>query len=286
MTSFEQKIANYNNWSIEYTNDVIFEYERFLLIKSNNIDSIPSDKIEKLWKFHILSMENYKNYCNQKFNKIINYDHTNEISSEEKLKKIINTIKIYKCMFGTVLYPDIWSFECKFTFADLDKISFFFETLPQPIFSQPIFSQPINSQPINSQPINSQPIFSQPIFSQQIFSQPQIPDYKSNRPVKDHIKIYIKYQNPNKHSQNMKLVDYKFLPNDSYQTIKQIISFEEQYPVKNIKITPHPEILNKNFLNIITNEINEYFLVSSLINYYDFIIAEIYENEIQTKNNF
>ena len=96
MSTFEQKIANLNNWTIELTHKIIFEYDRFLSIKSSNPDLIPPDKIEKLWKFHILLTENYYNYCNQKFNKIIHYDHTLLYTSAEKLNKILTTIKIYK----------------------------------------------------------------------------------------------------------------------------------------------------------------------------------------------
>lgn len=261
MTSFEQKIANYNNWSIEFTKNVIFEYERFLSIKSNDIDSIPSDKIEEVWKFHILSTENYQNYCNQKFNKFIHYDQTKEFSSEEKLKKIINTLTIYKNMFGIVIYPDVWTLECKFSFLDLDKLSLFFGILnPQ---TQSIIPQ-----------------------TQSIIPQTQIPDYKSNRPQKDHIKIYIKYQNQYKPGPyNMELIDYKYQMNESFQTLKQIICKNTSYPVKNIKITPHPEILNKNFLNITNGEINHSLHLSLTINYCDFVIVEIYENEIPTNKN-
>ena len=34
MSSFEEKIANFYGWSIDLTNTIIFEYERFLQIKS------------------------------------------------------------------------------------------------------------------------------------------------------------------------------------------------------------------------------------------------------------
>jgi hypothetical protein len=124
----------------------------------------------------------------------------------------------------------------------------------------------------------------QQIFPQQ--TQQIIPDYKTNRPQKDHIKIYIKYENQNKPGPyNMQLIDYKFQANENYQNIKQIISNNTLYPVKNIKIIPHPEILNKNFLNIYQGEINVSLGISSMIGSCDFIIAEIYENEIPTTKN-
>ena len=67
MSSFEQKIANYYDWTLDFTNKVIFEYERFLAIKLVNQEIYPSEQIEKIWKFHILCTEHYYNYCNPFF---------------------------------------------------------------------------------------------------------------------------------------------------------------------------------------------------------------------------
>ena len=54
-------------------------------------------------------------------------------------------------------------------------------------------------------------------------------------------------------------------------------------PVKNIKLVPHPEIYGKNFLNIsICGEINLKLNVNLIISLCDFVIAEIYESEIQS----
>ena len=50
MSIFEQKIAKLNGWTIELTHKIIFEYERFLSLKSTNPDLIPPDKINKIWK--------------------------------------------------------------------------------------------------------------------------------------------------------------------------------------------------------------------------------------------
>jgi hypothetical protein len=342
MSTFEQKIANLNNWTIELTHKIIFEYERFLTIKASNQDLIPPDKIEKLWIFHILLTENYYNYCNHKFNKIIHYDHTLIHTSEEKLNKILTTIKIYKNVFGTITNPEVWSLSCEFNFNDLEKIV---SPITQPISNQPISNQPISNQPISNQPISNQPIsnlpisnqpmfnlpsfnlpisnqpmfnlpsfnlpisnqpsfnqpllnqpilnqpsFNQPSFNQPILNQPsfnqninleQIPDYKTNRPRLEHLKLFIKYQNINKPGPfNLQLIDYKYSPNDCYQNIKEIISNNTLYPVKNIKIIPHPEIYNKNFLNISGGELHLKLNVNKTINSCDFIIVEIYEVEI------
>ena len=71
MSSFEEQLAKYNDWSLDYCKKVIFEFERFITIRANNNDTSPPDKIEKLWHSLILNTEFYINYCNNKFGKII-----------------------------------------------------------------------------------------------------------------------------------------------------------------------------------------------------------------------
>lgn len=278
MTMNEHIIAKFNNWTLDLTVKIIFEYERFLSIKSSNPDLIPSDKIDKLWKFHILSTENYYNYCNQKFNKIIHYDNTQLLTSDEKLNKILTTIQIYKNFFGNIANPEVWSLNCEFNFNDLEKVVSVINN--NKILSQQMILYPQPMITYSQQTIsNSQPVVS-------LNNQEHIPIYILNKPPIEHIKIYVKYQNINKPGPyNLQLIDYKYLPTDNYENIKQIISNNTLYSVKNIKLVPHPDIYNKNFLNIYNGEINSKINVSSIIALCDFIIAEIYEFEIIQNNN-
>lgn len=248
MVSFEQKIADHYGWTIELTTNIIFEYERFLVIKSTNPDVFPPDKIEKIWRFHILSTENYQNYCNKKFNKFIHFDNCLNITSDEKLKKIINTILIYKNIFGTVLYPHIWTLSCEFTFNDLDKFSGIISTQSGILTNNYICQNQQN----------------------------QIPEYKYNRPPSGNLQIFIKYQNQNNPGPyNLQITSYKYQLNETYENIKQIMSTNIQYPINNIKIIPHPEIYIKNLINIVNGELNPKLNISSIINVCDFIIVEI-----------
>lgn len=259
MVSFEQQIADYYGWTIELTTNVIFEYERFLVIKSRNYDIFPPDKIEKLWKFHILSTENYQNYCNKKFNKIIHYDNCQNITSDEKLKKIINTILIYKNIFGTILYPQIWSLSCEFTFVDLNKLS---ETIT-------------NTQNSSLQSGTLSNIYICDNQNQQN-QQNQYPEYKYNRPANGYLQIFIKYQNQNNPGPyNLQLINYKYQTNETYENIKQTISKNTLKTIDSIKIIPHPEIYIKNLINIVNSEMNPKLYVGLTINICDFIIAEI-----------
>jgi len=71
MSTFEEKISQFYGWNLDLTKQIIFEYERFLQIKSIQNDVVPSEKINMCWEYHILNMEFYFNYSNTKFNKII-----------------------------------------------------------------------------------------------------------------------------------------------------------------------------------------------------------------------
>lgn len=46
---FEPKVISiYYNWDFNYTNQVIFEYERFMILRATNPNLSPSNSIDKL----------------------------------------------------------------------------------------------------------------------------------------------------------------------------------------------------------------------------------------------
>lgn len=104
------QIANYYNWLDTYSEQVVFEYNRFMELKINHHSIIPPDEINKCWQFHILSTESYNNYCMTKFKKFINYNLDKVINKEQKINE---TIEIYKNVFFTFKYPIVWSISTK-----------------------------------------------------------------------------------------------------------------------------------------------------------------------------
>lgn len=243
--NLEEKISKDNNWALELTRKIIYEYERFLFLKSTNFDLIPSDKIEKIWKFHVLMSENYYNYCNQKFNKIIHMDVNllNSSMSYEKLELILKTIRIYKNVFGNIIYPEVWDIKCEFNFNDLEKMN-----------------EKNNIIPIESKqyPTN-------------------IPEYNLNRPLPSFLKLFFRYSNGlgTNAAFNLKLIDYKYNLYESYENLKHEISSNIMIPEKNIRLVPHPNIYNKNFLNMMGNELNPKSIINHIINTCDFVIVEV-----------
>ena len=108
MSTFEEQIAIYHNWSIEYCNKVIFEYERFLYLRADNSNMIASDDIYKLWKYHILTTENYSTYCLTKFGKVINHNPFIELNKETRNNRFIQTLEEYIKRFSNIMYQDVW----------------------------------------------------------------------------------------------------------------------------------------------------------------------------------
>ena len=97
------------DWSDQYVKAVIFEYERFLYIKSLDTVFLPPDPINKLWNIHILYTEDYYNYCMEKFNKLIHYIPDMILDHKDKQLNISKTLKMYIKTYSSVKYPKIWN---------------------------------------------------------------------------------------------------------------------------------------------------------------------------------
>ena len=123
MSSFEEQIAIYNEWSNEYCSKVIAEYERFIILRSNNFNIFPSDDIKDVWHFHILNTEMYSKFCLEKFGKIIHYSPIEMLNTEIKKNNLINTIISYKNLFGNFLYPEVWECNLKMCVLDLENLN-------------------------------------------------------------------------------------------------------------------------------------------------------------------
>ena len=117
MTTFEENISKYFNWTIDYTHKVIYEYERFLYLKATYLDILPSCDIHKLWKYHIFIPIEYYNYCITKFSKIINYNPNQKIINN--YNDILNTLTCYKNTFGEIIYKDVWIFDIKLNIENI-----------------------------------------------------------------------------------------------------------------------------------------------------------------------
>lgn len=275
MTTFEQKIVKHYNWTDELTTKIIYEYERFLAIKLSNPQATPSDLIDKLWKYHVLNLEIYCNYCNQKFGKLIYYELIdNCIGQELRIKNITDTFAIYIKMFGNPMYPEVWNFNLNLTPIQIQSIQSNQSnqlaqpnqfTLPLPIKNSNFHNFANISNPI-SQISKISPIVS------------DIPNYLANKPVIPNLKIYIKYTNKSKQGlYSNQLIDYPVQESDTVNKIKEIISINTQNDINLIKLYPHPNLVNINNYNMIDEELNPLLNIKQILITCDFVIGEILE---------
>jgi hypothetical protein len=263
MSSFQENIAKYHNWTIEYTNQVIHEYERFINLKATNTNIIPSEDINNLWQYHILNPSEYYNYCNTRFGKIIDYTFIDE--NLDIFTNISNTLIQYKNVFGDITYKNVWIFNLKLNIEQFNLLN--------------------NSQSTKS---TIQPF--QTIQSNQHFQTTQTirtniisyPPYNDNKPEVGFFKLYIVYKNNiNLNPEfDKKIFDYK--PSSINETIDifiDVISKQINIIKNNITIKLHPEI-NIAFMDkstiLFNNLLKKTLPLNILINkYYNFLIIEI-----------
>ena len=241
MNTFEEQIAIHYNWTVEYCNKVIFEYERFLHMKFNNPNICGSDDIYKLWQYHILSTESYYNYCMSKFNKIIHHTMDDNIDNIKKdkdkyIRNLLNTYNCYKNSFGTFINKNVWNFNFNgILLDDIEKI-------------------------------------------QQSNYHVQLPSYEQNKPEKGQLKFYIWYNNQiTAGLYNKNIIELKPSITDSLYMLKNYISLNLKIKKEQIKIFPHndiPSILWQQYS--FNGELNDYTLIIKLINIgCDFFLIEI-----------
>lgn len=121
MLTIEEQLYKYYNWTSEYSKKVIFEYERFLYLRSQYNNILPPDIIDKLWMYHILNIDNYINYCLEKFKFIIIYEPLDRLNND-KNNKILNFYNIYKTIYNEIKYPEVWTINYNISIENLIKI--------------------------------------------------------------------------------------------------------------------------------------------------------------------
>ena len=286
-----KEISSYNNWTIEQTEKIIFEYERFLQMKSINNDIIVPEQIEKMWKYHCLNTEFYYNYCTQKFNKILNYSTNQNKQDNNILLNIIQTIEIYQKTFGKIINQDIWNYSININQDNINSLknNNLLFTNNQMSNNNNIFNQQVTNPQQNSliginnslATNNNQNI---PLTTNNNQNIPlttnnnlNIPKYNENKPIiKTNIKIFIKYLNQNNPGPyNLQAIDYVVQQTDTFGSIKEIICANINFAITQIKLIPHPEIMLKNFLLMSQGELISNINVSSKLLTCDFVIAEI-----------
>lgn len=297
MSTFEEQIAIYHNWSIEYCNKVIFEYERFLYLRLDNLNIIASDDIYKLWKYHILNTENYSTYCLTKFGKIINHNSFIEMNKETRNNRLILTVQEYIKRFSNIMYQDVWTCNIELPINLISQVTqqnvqipyattimpnMFTITTPPPLI-QPSIQSSIQSSTQPSMSISTmsnQSQISVPIQNN-IFNtkNTEYPQYFTNKPLPTELKVYIIYKTNYNGIHNKETITYMPHQNDNIDKLKDLLVLNLNVKKENISLYLHPEInvnifdKNKIIKNNLLNYENK--LMDLIAKSYNFIICEI-----------
>lgn len=106
--SFLEKVAKANNWTPEYTADVIIEYKRFMYLCIVYGKVAPSDPVDQIWHQHILYTKDYEIFCHHFAGRFIHH-------APDRKKGGSNTaydrlVELYQLEFEQVP-PAIWNLQ-------------------------------------------------------------------------------------------------------------------------------------------------------------------------------
>ncbi|MBD1924828.1 hypothetical protein H6F74_00805 [Trichocoleus sp. FACHB-90] len=110
---FSQRLARENGWTVEYTQQVIDEYKKFIFLAVIAEHPVtPSDQVDQVWHLHLTYTRSYwDEFCAKILQKPLHHNPTRGGSSEqENFYRFYNeTLISYEKFFGQRPPSDIWS---------------------------------------------------------------------------------------------------------------------------------------------------------------------------------
>jgi len=109
---FSKKLQLENNWSLNFTNQAMEEYRKFIfLCRISATGASPSDAVDKVWHLHLTYTQNYWiSLCKNTLHKDIHH-HPSKGGNSEDIKHIDwynDSLKLYKEVFGFGAPLNIW----------------------------------------------------------------------------------------------------------------------------------------------------------------------------------
>ncbi|HEY6530073.1 MAG TPA: hypothetical protein VIZ65_15390, partial [Cellvibrionaceae bacterium] len=115
--TFVQRLTSENGWRIKYTERVLVEYRRFLiLVKLTEASLSPSDAVDQAWHLHLLYSQSYwDELCAQFLQKPLHHQPMNKAGKDKELfyAQYGRTLVRYREVFGENPPEDIWPRERK-----------------------------------------------------------------------------------------------------------------------------------------------------------------------------
>ena len=111
--TFGQRLARENGWSIEYTNRVIEEYQKFIFLAVVAKHTVtPSEQVDRVWHLHLTYTRSYWNeFCPNVLGQPLHHQPTEggnleQIKYDDLYRKTLNS---YIEFFANKAPIDIWS---------------------------------------------------------------------------------------------------------------------------------------------------------------------------------
>lgn len=214
-------ISKYYNWNIDYTFQVIYEYEKFMELRFEDSGLSPSDDIDKLWHLHILDTKIYYEYCMKRFGSLVHHNPQDSIDQEARKIRYKNTLIKYIKKFSYPKYEKVWGLKNK-NFMQDEKKSDGKNILLSQTFRLPnYYKNKVN----DSQMIKIYLLYT---FDDGTF-------------LPSGCEKFFKQWKPNNYSFDKKTLTLKIDNHTTIDELKKYISYKTGHNSLAIRIYPHPE---------------------------------------------
>ncbi|VAW56044.1 hypothetical protein MNBD_GAMMA07-948 [hydrothermal vent metagenome] len=121
--SFTQRLARENGWSIDFANQVVIEYKRFIyLVAISKHEVTPSDQVDQAWHLHMTYTRSYwVDLCKNILGFELHHNPTKG-GREEGVKfnrQYSETLELYNHTFNEIPPESIWpQVEARFNLSD------------------------------------------------------------------------------------------------------------------------------------------------------------------------
>jgi len=99
------------SWTEAYTERVVFEYRRFLILAAlSDFEITPSEAVDQAWHLHIVYTRSYHEWCDALFGAYLHHGPTKGGKEEgDRYEAQYNaTLSLYESVFGSAPPEDIW----------------------------------------------------------------------------------------------------------------------------------------------------------------------------------
>lgn len=109
---FSKRLACENGWSLEYTQQVIDEYKKYMFLAVTAGHQVtPSDQVDQAWHLHMLYTQSYwDRFCGQVLGKPVHHSPTKGGTLERKKYTVcyLRTLDSYQKFFGEKPVSEVW----------------------------------------------------------------------------------------------------------------------------------------------------------------------------------